>query len=317
MIKLLRYWNQNKRKILITIAVIALVIIIIQMINAMIRSQNERERNNITPKPIVANDITKPNQSVISNDKLTEKQTEENSEFIEQFVNYCNQNKIEEAYNLLSDDCKAELYPTKEIFISNYINQIFKEEVNYKLELWYSNSNCHTYRIIYNKGSLLQTGGQTSSSNFMDYITLIKLDGVYKLNINKFIRKETLNKKGSNKGIEIQINSKSIYLDYEIYHITVQNGTQKTVLLNDGTDTDNFVLIGRNNNKFKSVISETPMSSFVLNPQYRKTIDVKFNKIYMTQSQIEKMQMTNIYLDKEQYDTKQENPEKTTIEIWL
>ena len=33
--KLLKYWNQNKRKILITIAVIALVIIIIQMINAM------------------------------------------------------------------------------------------------------------------------------------------------------------------------------------------------------------------------------------------------------------------------------------------
>ena len=72
--KLLRYWNQNKRKILITLAVIALVIIIIQMANAMIRNQNERDRNhNVTKKPTIANDITKPNESIIYNDKLTQK----------------------------------------------------------------------------------------------------------------------------------------------------------------------------------------------------------------------------------------------------
>ena len=315
--KLLSYWNQNKRKILITIAVIALIIIIIQIANAMVKEQNKKDSNNQIGQNIVANDITKPSESVVSNDKLTEKETKENSDFIEQFVNYCNQHKIEEAYNLLTDDCKAELYPTKEIFTSNYVNQIFGEQVNYELQLWYTASNCYTYRITYNKGNLLQTGGQASTGNFLDYITLIKQNGEYKLNINKFIRKEAINKQGSNNGIEVTINSKSIYVDYEIYHMTVQNDTQKTILLNNGTSTSNFSLIGRNNNIFTSVISEVPMSSLILNPKYRKTMDVKFNKIYITESKLEAMQMTNIYLDKSQYDSKQENPEQTTIRIGL
>lgn len=315
--KLLSYWNQNKRKILITIAVIALVIIIIQIANAMIREQNKKNSNNQTERNIVANDITKPSESIISDTKLTEKEVKENSDLIEQFVEFCNQKKIDEAYQLLTEDCKAELYPTKEIFISNYINQIFGEQVNYELQLWYTASNCYTYRITYNKGNLLQTGGQASTGNFLDYITLIKQNGEYRLNINKFIRKEALSKQGSNSGVKVAIHSKSIYVDYEIYHMTVQNNTQKTILLNDGTSTNNFSLIGRNNNTFTSVISELPISNLILNPQYRKNMDIKFNKTYMTESKLEAMQMTNIYLDKSQYDNKQENPEQTTIRIGL
>lgn len=315
--KLLRYWNQNKRKILITVAVIALVIIIIQIINAMVKRQNEKDKNKQTSNTIIANDITKPSQSVISDDKLTEKETKENSDFIEQFVNYCNQNKIEQAYQFLTEECKTELYPTKEIFMTNYIDQIFKQQVNYELQLWYSEANCHTYRITYYIGNLLQTGGQVSSNNFVDYVTLIKQNGEYKLNINKLIRKENVNKQGQNSGVQVQLNTKSIYVDYEIYHMTVQNNTDKTILLNDGTNASNFCLIGRNNNKFTSDISELPMSSLTLNPQYRRTIDVKFNKMYMTESKIQTMQMNNIYLDKQQYDTKQENAEKVTVEIAL
>lgn len=316
MIKLLRYWNQNKRKILITIAVIALIIIIIQIANSVIKRRNEKDRNEIK-QGTVANDITKPNESIISQDKLTEKETKENSDFIEQFVSFCNQKKADDAYRLLSDDCKNELYPTKELFISNYMNQIFEETVNYELQLWYTVSNCYTYRITYNKGNLLQTGGQGNSGNFLDYITLLKQNGEYKLNINKFIRKQILSKQGSSNGIDVTINSKCIYVDYEIYNMTIQNNTQNTILLNDGTDANNFSLIGRNNSTFSSVISELPISSLILNPQYRKTVDIKFNKIYMTRSELEAMQMTNIYLNKEQYDTKQENAEKITIKINL
>lgn len=316
MIKLLRYWNQNKRKILITIAVIALIIIIIQIANNMIRKQNEKSQNEIK-QGTVANDITKPDESIISQDKLTEKEAKDNSDFIEQFVEFCNQKKINEAYNLLTDDCKTELYPTRELFVSNYMNQIFEEQVNYELQLWYTVSNCYTYRITYNRGNLLQTGGQGNSSNFLDYITLIKQNGEYKLNINKFIRKQQLSKQGSSNGIDVTINSKCIYVDYEIYNITVQNNTKNTILLNDGTNANNFSLLGRNSSTFSSVISELPMSNLTLEPQYRKTIDIKFNKIYMTRSELEAMQMTNIYLDKQQYDTKQENAEKITIKINL
>ena len=37
----------------------------------------------------------------------------------------------------------------------------------------------------------------------------------------------------------------------------------------------------------------------------------------MTQSKVQTMQITNIYLDKNQYDTKQENAEKITVKVEL
>lgn len=316
MIKLLRYWNQNKRKILITVAVIALVIIIIQMANNMIKMQNVNNKNEQIKNTAVIEDITKPNQSVVTEQKLTEKETKENSEFIEQFINYCNQKQISEAYSLLGEECKEELYPTQEVFNSNYIAQIFENQVNFELDLWHIDSNCYTYRVTYHKGNLLQTGGKVSNGNFVDYITLIKQNGEYKLNINKLIRKETLNKQASNSGVDITLNSKTIYMDYEIYNITAQNNTTKTILLNGGNASD-IKLTDQDNINFYSVISETPLSSLELNAQYKKTFHIKFNKSYITDSKLQEMQITNIYLDKTQYDNKQENAEKTTISIKL
>ena len=90
-------------------------------------------------------------------------------------------------------------------------------------------------------------------------------------------------------------------------------------MLSDGQSVSDICLLDRNDNTYNSVISELPISSLTLNAQYRKTINIKFNKIYMTSSQIEYMQIKDIYLNKEQYDANlgQENIETTTIQIQL
>ena len=67
MIKLLRYWNQNKRKIIITIAVIAFVFIIIQVANQIVKKQNEDKINNNNTNTISkVTDLQKPTESTIT-----------------------------------------------------------------------------------------------------------------------------------------------------------------------------------------------------------------------------------------------------------
>lgn len=313
--RLLRYWNQNKKKILITIAVIALVIIIIQIANQMVKQQNEAERNKIKTNTTKVQDVTKPSEAIMSDTKLTEKEVEENSDIIKQFVNYCNQKNVNEAYNLLTDDCKKEIYTSSTIFQSNYINQIFANQRNYELELWHENGNYYTYKITYNEGNLLQTGGVSSGKNFVDYITVVKQNGEVKLNINKFIKKELLNKAGTSNGVEILLNSKNVYLDYETYNMTITNNTQKDILLNDGKNASNIQLLDRSGNTYNSVISELPVTSLTIEAGYKKTVNIKFSKNYITSSKIDTIQIKEIYLDKTQYDVSQENAEKTTISI--
>ena len=76
------------------------------------------------------NNIDKLNENVVSEQEiaLKEKATkkeEENILFISEFLNYCNDKKIQEAYNMLSEKCIKEKFQTIEIFKNEYVEKIF------------------------------------------------------------------------------------------------------------------------------------------------------------------------------------------------
>ncbi len=274
----------------------------------MVKQQNS---NTTTYYNTEAQDVTKPNNPVITDQKINQKEVEDNSNIIKTFVEYCNENKLHEAYNMLTDDCKEQIYNTEDIFKENYINQIFKTKKSYKLELWAKNNNYYTYRIIYTDGNALQTGGYNSKNNYMDYVTVVKYNNDFKLNINQFIKKENLNKQKIDNNFEITINSRTVYMDYESYNITVKNNTEKTILLNDGKNTKDIYLLDNSDIKYTSLINELATSLLTINSKYTKTFNLKFNKTYNTNIKITNMEINNIYLDKEKYDL---NPNDEDLE---
>ena len=316
--KLLKYWQNNKQKILITIGVIVFVFICIQVANGIVKQQNKNENSNLQNTPPIAQDITKPEEPILTQKPLNETEKEQNSQIIANFVKLCNEKNIEQAYELLSNGCKEEIYYNIDIFKNNYINTIFSTEKEYSLELWATFNNTTTYQITYYEGNLLQTGGNISEGNFVDYITIVEENSMLKLNIGKLICKEIKNKIAENCGIQVTVQSRSVYMDYEIYRITVKNNTKNTILLNDGTAT-NIVLLDENDNEYASLVYEIANNTLILEPGYQKTFDLKFNKIYNANSQIRYMEIRDIYLNKEQYDSMQnkEELEKTTIQIKL
>ena len=267
----------------------------------MVKQKSEKigNYNNINAE---LQDITKPNNPVITDSKLKEKEVEDNSQIIKTFVQYCNEKKVEEAYNMLTDDCKSEVYGTIDAFEASYINQIFLSEKSYKLELWANSGNYYTYRITYIEGNILQTGGYNSGNDYVDYITIVKKGNEFKLNINQFIKKENINKSQKNSNIEITINTRTVYLNYEYYNINIKNNTNKTILFNDGKNAKNIYLQDTNGIQYISLINELATSILTIEPQYAKTFNLKFNKIYNEDIKVENMQINNIYLDKEKYD---------------
>lgn len=316
--KLLKYWQNNKQKILITIGVIVFVFICIQVANGIVKQQNKNENSNVQNTPPIAQDITKPEEPILTQKPLNETEQEENAQLIANFVKLCNEKNIEQAYELLSNGCKEEIYYNIDIFKNNYINTIFSTEKEYSLELWATFNNTTTYQITYYEGNLLQTGGNISEGNFVDYITIVEENSMLKLNIGKLICKEIKNKVAENCGIQVTVQTRSVYMDYEIYRITVKNSTKNTILLNDGTAT-NIVLLDENDNEYASLVYEIANNTLILEPGYQKTFDLKFNKMYNANSQIRYMEIRDIYLNKEQYDSMQnkEELEKTTIQIKL
>lgn len=309
--KLIRYWNQNRIKIIITIFIIVFILALIYVINKIISQVQDNTISNTSG--IV--DTAKPSESVISGDSVSDEITETNMDVIRNFVEYCNNKEYENAYNLLTEDCKSELFPTLQTFIDNYCNQIFDKEITFSLELWYYSSEVYTYRITYKENNLLETGIVNSGSNREDYITIVKEENGDKLNINNFIRKDQINNETENNEVKITIRERTRFKNYERYLVEIENKTSNTILLSEGTDSNDICLIDTNETEYDCMLNEISLTDLELEPYSRRTISISFYKAYNSYRTVESMMFKNIILDKQSYEVDPNNTTRTSINI--
>lgn len=309
--KLIRYWNQNRLKIIIIGIIIVFIIILIQTINGIL----ERVNTDSNETNVVIKDTSIPGESVITGEELPEETTNTNVNIIKQFVDYANKKDYKSAYDLLTDECKDELYGTVDLFIQNYCNKIFNTEKTYNLELWQYTTNTYTYRITYTENNLLETGNINSNNNVEDYITIIENSEGYKLNINNFIEKRNINKTQEQDGIQITVNNRYMYTNYEKYSITIKNNTDKNILLNDGSNGNDICLIDNNDSEYDSILNEIPLMNLEINAGMQKTIEVRFYKMYNLYRTIRYINFKNIITDKESYEINNNNVNKLNISI--
>lgn len=311
--KLVRYWNQNRGKIIITIAIIAFIIILIQIVNGILKDGKSKR------KETTSVDKSKPVQSIITGEVVSEEKTTENTNIIKEFVDYCNNKEYEKAFSLLTEDCKKEFNNDINTFIKNYYNNVFTTKRTYNLELWLNIGNNYTYKITYYQDNLLETGASELNKNVEDYITIIQKNNGNKISINGFIQETEINKSQRVNDIELIINSKKVYKNYETYNITIRNFSNKTVSISDGENSDDIYLLDERNVKYSSFINELPVDNLVLKPVYEKNISIRFNKMYSVYRNIEKIEFDNIVLYEEN-DINESNKEKletTKISIEL
>ena len=304
--KIIRYWNQNRKQIIIVIAIIAFIIIMLRVINNLAKQINSSNNNTNTISKVT--DLQKPTESTITGQNVPESVTKENTDIIKNFVDYCNSNQTQKSYELLSNDCKEEFNNNINVFINDYYNRIFKTKKTYNLELLYTEAGSYTYKITYYEDNLLATGGTGANNNFEDYITIINQDGERKLNINNFIKNQEINKTQVTNNIEITIKSKKVYRSYEQYKITIKNNNSTTILLSDGKNSEDICLLGKSNTKYVSFLHEIPEYNLSLGAGRTTELNISFNKIYAPTRVIEKIQFGNITLN-------QETNTKTSITI--
>ena len=310
--RFIRYFNQNRKKIIIGMAIIAFIIIIIRVIDSIYANINKNTNNNVIKNSL------EPTKSIITGENVSENTTNENKKEIEKFVNYCNNKKYEDAYNLLTEDCKSEYSNDSNIFKHNYVEKVFKTPKTYGIELWLTNNSEYTYRIIFYEDNLLATGGQNLKNNYEDYITVTNKNNEKKLSINGFIKEENINKSKIESNVEIIINSKLIYNSYEKYNLTVNNKTGKTIILSVSNNNEDICIIDDNNVVYNGILSEISQDLLIIRPNSSRNLNIRFEKIYNTYSRkINKIKFKNIIMDYEGYiqNTNETNIEKVEIEI--
>lgn len=269
--KIQRYINQNRVKIIIAIFTITFIFSLIYSI----RNANMTVENNIK----------------YSNIEI------ENIKIVEEFIHACYSNEFEKAYGILSNDCKDNIFQTESKFEEEYGK---KSGINFRkkeIERLDEDKYKITYEIFpevdYNKENKRE-------ELFIDVYTVVIENGQKKLNINNYIGEKQIGKSTEFMENRIKVENKQIYLNYEIYNISIKNNAQENIFLDcskDSTyaeDRDNnnyngeFVNIAQNNNQIQ------------INSNQNQNISLIIFKDYSTQTYVEKIYF-NILAQEQQY----------------
>lgn len=304
MYKFIRYFNQNRKAIYKFILIIVFVLLIIKLFDVVAAQQNQNRLNKINSSSLEKDNEIVKNTSVISNKSAIDGgQVDTNKldlveEFVTKFIKYCNESKIEEAYDLISEDCKKELFETLDIFKTDYYDIVFNNELRlFNMENWVGN----TYKVdIFN--DVLSTGSITDE--YTDFITIVKQGDKeeYKLNLKRYIGKRVINKETEIQNIKVKVLNKDIYMDYELYDIEILNNSEKDILMDTKDDTKTVYLKDTKGAKYFAFTNEINDSEFIVRKDKTRSIRLKFSNDYSSSRSIKNLIFSKSILNYNQYE---------------
>ena len=316
---IIRFYNLNKGKIWRIIIIVVAIILLIQVLNSIAKNSREESSNVVNGETSNKSQSSSKSPNVMQTQVSTggsdvsKSDARNNQMLIANFVSYCNNKSITDAYNMLSEECKKELFSTEDEFNNKYLKKIFTNKKDYNIEAWKNTSVGVTYRVTY-VDDILSTG--KVGTNTEDYITV---DGNGKLNIFRFIGSEKLNKSASNDIATIQILDKVVYDDYEKYSIRVTNNTKNTIMINRKEDNDGiYTVYSGSSEKYSAFISEIYEQNLTIEANQTKYLSIRINKLYTGDSAVKKMVFSDIIKNKkefEKYETKSLYTDVSTIEM--
>lgn len=313
------FYYQNKEKIWKVVLIIAFLLAIIYFLNWMAikdASKNQNQNQTQTNQDIYSDSENKTyisNSSAISGGSISKEDVALVNNTISKFLQYCKNGEIENAYNMLSNDCKQNEYNTLEKFKEKYISSKFSKTSIYEIERWISD----TYKITISE-DMLATGKIESGEKKVEYITIVNEDAQEKLNVNSYIGKQSIEKDIAQNEVKITAVSKRIYLDYEIYDLEIENLSNKTIKLDPLAKTGTMYLQNSKNIKYRAYAHEIFENDLEIKAKHKSKLSIKYAVAYSESTEIEKIVFEDVILDFIEYkksENKKEFQDRCSVEI--
>ena len=295
--RLVRFYNQNRKDIWKVIGFVILIIFVLQTLNYVEKKKDSNDKeNNIENNSTQSieqpyNNIKiKSDESVLTGEKMSQEEID-SIKIINDFFEYCNEQKIQEAYDLLSDECKEEMYSSVQIFKEMYYNKVLDAK-NISIENW----NNNTYKVDIGD-DYLSSGKYTKENNIQDYIT-IQDD---KLNINKYIGRSKIEKNKSEENMDVLVLNKDEYIDYTIYTFEIKNNSNETIILDPLEDINTMYIKDDDGVKYSAYTHEISEGNLTIGESSKKQIKIKYYSKYISTKKIEEIVFSRVMLNNNYY----------------
>lgn len=146
-----RFLNQNRRQIRITIIAIVMFLLMLRFLNSLAEKQVEKQA-------IIAN--TQKEEVEVAN---------EHKKALDDFLEFCKSGDESSAYALLSSECKENSFQNINKFNINYVEKYFSLNKTYSVK-YSTSSNKKYYYTVKIFEDMLSTGKVNSSSVTQSFI---------------------------------------------------------------------------------------------------------------------------------------------------
>lgn len=264
-LKISNFIKQNKNKILIAI----IILIIIILINYFLGHRK---------KESVLNTTYEPHEILMSNsgETVPEKLREPIQNFLDDFINYCNKKDYQSGYNLLSEDCKVNVFENSVEKFKTYVDEVFPNEKIYSIQSYSSKDDSYIYNVkILN--NILESGLTDEEYSYYEEKYMIKQEkDKLTLNVANYMGKDEIKRVAEDDNLKIKVTEKIMYYDEEIYNITITNKTENIMVIADNFEPDEVLLSVGNGTRNSS----NQNLYIVLEPGQTNSYKIRFTKYY-------------------------------------
>ena len=319
--KFLVFYKQNKILLFVIIGITALILAVIHIANNNAREQRIREESIIAKNKnsdtsgkgnIIGDTAFSSDVSQVEGNQVSKTDINNSNQYIGEFMNKCFQNKVEEAYNMISEECKKAMFSNIEVFEKIYLSNILNiQDPSYDISNWVNN----IYIVKIYTDPL--ASGKYDGKPLTDYITLIEENSEYKLNINSYITQEKINshKKIYNDKIEFNVIKKDSYMNFEEYEIEVINNSGEDIVLDSKSNTGSMYIEDTDKVKYNSYSQELSEADLIIYKNNARKVKIKYYSKYNSNKDITKLVFTNVILRYEVDETIVSEEQFAPVEI--
>ena len=265
-IKLRHFWQKYNRIIILVVFAIILIIIINRILT--LNKEPDEPETSYTP-----------NVSVLdSSSEVPDEVADSFEDFIESYVNYCNNGDYVSAYNLVSDDCKQNFFGNSYNDFVEYVSEKFGTGKRYAIQNYSNTDDLYIYSVkIFD--DFLATGLTNQSYRYVEEKMTVSYDdnGDIVFSVGNYMGSETLQYQASNEYLKAEITESLQKYSFIIYTLKLTNRTDYTIVIRDGNadSTEIYMDIGN-----EARAAEDDGTTIVLEPGEVETVSLSFSMFY-------------------------------------
>lgn len=297
------FFRKYGKKILVGLAIWGVVLLINYFVGKYDREYPKIDTN------------YEPHNSVMeSEETVPDKLKTPIEELIGKFVDYCNEKDYESAYNLLSTDCKNNIYPDIEDF-KKYVDSVFPNKKIYNIQNFSNKDNVYIYTVkILNDILASGLSNEEDSNVYSEKYAIITENNELKLSIREYVGRQNLSYMYEDDDMKIKIESVDKKYDHIVYNINIKNKSENYIVFANNV-TDYEIALDTSDGLLRR--GDEVLTDVELFPEETNDFSFKFTVFYDDNTEINGIlfDYIRVYKDVDSYDNGEDPIDDFSIKI--